>query len=89
MSIQESRSPSSLSAQRWTRFGNDRLCVKTADGLDAGWLDLIDGSRTISDVHFAEDLTLTIDRWLAAGPLGSGVGTSNPPPPVSAHAEES
>ena len=89
MSIQESRTPSILSAQRWTRFGKDRLYVKTADGLDVGWLDLVDGSRTISDVHFAEDFNLTIDTWLAAGPHGCGVGPSNPPPPVSAHAEES
>ncbi len=88
MSIQESRSTSKLLTQRWTKFGKDRLYVKTDDGLDVGWLDLVDGSRLVTKPQFAEAFNLTLESWLASRSQGCTSTLSNAVALDSAHVEE-
>ncbi len=88
MSLQESRSTSRLLTQRWTKFGMDRLYVKTDDGLDVGWLDLVDGSRLVTKPQFAEAFNLTVESWLASRSQGCTSTLSNALAVDSAHVEE-
>ena len=59
---------------RWTRFGHDRVYLKTADGEQIGHVDLKSGSFTVEIEEFADALVQCRDRWLTPAPL---------PPPSS------
>jgi hypothetical protein len=41
---------------RWTRYGRDRVYVKTSDGLDVGYIDLKTGTIDIVNDTFATAL---------------------------------
>ncbi len=49
---------------RWTRYGHDRVYLKTADGNQIGHIDLKSGSFTVEIEEFAEALVQCRDRWL-------------------------
>jgi hypothetical protein len=59
---------------RWTRYGNDRVYLKTAAGSQIGHVDLKSGTVTVEIEEFAEALTACRDRW---------VNASAPPPPIA------
>ena len=59
---------------RWTRYGHDRVYVKTAEGEQIGHVDLKSGTYAVEIEEFAEALVQCRDRWLKPAPL---------PPPSS------
>lgn len=63
-----------LTVTRWTRYGHDRLYVKTATGEQVGWVDLRTGVRTIESPELADEFHKVIQTHDA----------STTPPPASA-----
>ena len=54
---------------RWTRYGNDRVYVKTADGNQIGHVDLKSGTVTVEIEEFADALAECRDRWVNTATL--------------------
>ncbi len=45
-----------LMTTRWTRYGKDRLYVKTRDGIDVGHIDLLTGAVEVTVAEFEHDV---------------------------------
>lgn len=45
---------SPLVVTRWLRYGKRRLYVKTADGTEVGWVDLVSGERSLAMAELAD-----------------------------------
>lgn len=72
-----------LIEKRWTRYGKDRVYVRTADGADVGFVDLRAGSVVAATPGFEAALQDCLRRWSTATPA-----TAPPEPEVAeAHAE--
>ncbi len=67
---------SELTETRWTRYGKDRVYVRTADGLDVGHVDLVAQRNVVKDLAYEVAMNDCLARWCpAAGPTdGSGPG---------------
>jgi hypothetical protein len=65
---------------RWTRFGHDRVYLKTADGTQIGHVDLKSGSVTVENEEFASALTECRDRWVKSVVLPPPTGSAVHPP---------
>ncbi|MDP3712169.1 MAG: nuclease-related domain-containing protein [Mycobacteriales bacterium] len=63
-----------LTATRWTRFGHDRLYVKTTAGETVGWLDLLTGESTVERA----DLTAQFHEAVRAHQADQGMTTAAP-----------
>jgi hypothetical protein len=57
---------------RWTHRGKDRLYVKTPDGLQVGWLDLITGKSVIEQPALSEQFHAAIREYEATWPVLAG-----------------
>jgi hypothetical protein len=68
---------------RWTRFGHDRVYLKTADGSQIGHVDLKSGSVTVQIEEFANALTECRDRWVKRAALPPPTGSAVHPPASS------
>lgn len=67
---------------RWTRFGHDRVYVKTADGQQIGHVDLKSGTVAVEIEQFADALDECRGRWVGTSALSSS-GSSTLLPPAS------
>jgi hypothetical protein len=54
---------------RWTRYGHDRVYVKTVDGEQIGHVDLKSGTITVEIEEFADAVVQCRDRWVGAAAL--------------------
>jgi hypothetical protein len=54
----------SLAVVRWRKYGHDRLYVKTLEGDDVGWVDVVTGRRTLHRT----DLAAEFERALSDRP---------------------
>jgi hypothetical protein len=68
---------------RWTRFGHDRVYLKTAEGAQIGHVDLKSGSVTVDNEEFASALTECRDRWVKGAALPPPTGVAVDPPASS------
>jgi hypothetical protein len=68
---------------RWTRFGHDRVYLKTAEGAQIGHVDLKSGSVTVENEEFASALTECRDRWVKNTALPPPTGSAVHPPASS------
>lgn len=68
---------------RWTRFGHDRVYLKTAEGAQIGHVDLKSGSVTVENEEFASALTECRDRWVRGSALPPPTGSALDPPASS------
>jgi Nuclease-related domain len=50
---------------RWKRYGKDRIYVRTADGVDAGFVDLVAKSAHPAAREFAGEVDECLARWCA------------------------
>jgi Nuclease-related domain len=50
---------------RWKRYGKDRIYVRTADGVDAGFVDLVAKSAHPAAPEFAGEVDECLARWCA------------------------
>lgn len=69
-----------LTETRWTRYGNDRVYVRTLDGLDVGHIDLVAQSTVVKDHAYDAVMDDCFARWCpTAGPtLSEGSGSTSP-----------
>ena len=65
---------------RWTRFGHDRVYVKTAEGDQIGHVDLKSGTFTVEIEEFADALVQCRDRWVGAAALRPPSSPAASPP---------
>ena len=65
---------------RWTRYGHDRVYLKTADGNQIGHVDLKSGSVTVEIEEFAGALDECRDRWVKRATLPPPTGSAVDPP---------
>ncbi len=63
---------------RWTRFGHDRVYLKTANGEQIGHVDLKSGSFTVEIEEFADALVQCRDRWLSPPPATAKLAGPQP-----------
>ncbi len=69
-----------LVESRWTRYGHDRVYLKTADGTDVGWIDLKSGGVHTADPDFTTTLEECRRRWIpSAGNAADERPTAAPP----------
>ena len=70
---------SELTETRWTRYGKDRVYVRTAEGLDVGHVDLVAQSNVVKDLAYEIAMNDCLARWCpTAGPT-DGAGPDNVP----------
>ena len=50
---------------RWKRYGKDRIYVRTADGVDVGFVDLVGKSAHPASPEFASEVDDCLARWCA------------------------
>ena len=72
---------------RWKRFGNDRIYVKTFDGTDVGYVDLVKRSITVLSADHGPALQDCLRRWITpetepSAPVVGSVDASGYPPPI-------
>jgi len=63
-----------LRANRWTRYGRDRLYVHDSDGQRVGWVDLQTGVQTLERPDLAQEFSAIVEPHLAAS-MGGSVAT--------------
>ena len=79
---------SELTETRWTRYGKDRVYVRTAEGLDVGHVDLVAQCNVVKDLAYEVAMNDCLARWCpAAGPADDAV--SDDMPSRGAHPEAS
>lgn len=72
-----------LTESRWTCYGKDRIYVRSADGTDVGYVDLVVATVVAKDASFEPALRECLARW--QGMLSAPVDTIEPPSePVAA-----
>lgn len=72
---------SELTETRWTRYGKDRVYVRTAEGLDVGHVDLVAQCNVVKDLAYEAAMNDCLARWCpAAGPT-DGPGPGDIPSP--------
>jgi len=54
---------SNLQLRRWTKHGHDRLYVKTAKGLDLGWISLRSGHHGLKYPGMGTEVMSAVERW--------------------------
>ena len=65
---------SELTETRWTRYGKDRVYVRTAEGLDVGHVDLVAQCNVVKDLAYEVAMNDCLARWRpAAGPADKAV----------------
>lgn len=57
-----------LSVQRWSKYGKSRLYVNTDDGRRVGWVDLDTGVRTVEQAELAEEFAAAVAPHLGHSP---------------------
>jgi hypothetical protein len=80
---------SDLAETRWTRYGKDRVYVRTSDGVDVGYVDLLTRSVHATLPQYADDLAACLARWSQCGdvPRADGPDVANmSPAPVGVEA---
>ena len=70
---------SDLRVKRWTRYGRDRLFVKTPQGRDVGWFDLGTGATGSIDPAYAVKFWQAIHAYRFTTGPGGGPITRTPP----------
>ncbi len=72
---------SELTETRWTRYGKDRVYVRTADGLDVGHVDLIAQCHVVKDLAYEVAMNDCLARWCPAAEPADGTGLGDIPSP--------
>ena len=71
-----------LTSTRWTRYGKDRLYVKTPDGADVGSIDLLTGKVDVRAPEFAVEIRALASRQashaLPSAPTSVAVPSDTP-----------
>lgn len=57
---------SELTETRWTRYGKDRVYVRTAEGLDVGHVDLVAQCSVVKDLAYEVAMLDCLARWCPA-----------------------
>ena len=72
---------SELTKTRWTRYGKDRVYVRTAEGLDVGHVDLVAQCNVIKDLAYEIAMNDCLARWcpVAGQSVGTGPGDTLSP----------
>lgn len=52
-----------LRVTRWRRYGNDRLYVKTAEGIDIGWFDVLSGNSSLQSPEQGEAFRRAVELY--------------------------
>ncbi len=65
---------------RWTRYGSDRVYLKTVDGQQIGHVDLKEGTVSVEIVEFADELNECRNRWVDTAPVPPAAGSALHPP---------
>jgi len=82
--------PLGLVVERWRRYGQDRLYVKTFDGEQVGSVNLRTGERTLQRPELADEMELVVSEYLAGQPVAPAlaaateieVASTGTPPPL-------
>ena len=72
---------SELTETRWTRYGKDRVYVRTAEGLDIGHVDLVAQCNVIKDLAYEVAMNDCLARWCPAAGQSVGNGPGDIPSP--------
>jgi hypothetical protein len=65
---------SELTETRWTRYGKDRVYVRTAEGLDVGHVDLVAHCTVVKDLAYEVVMHDCLARWCPAAQPTDGSG---------------
>lgn len=60
-----------LIESRWRRYGKDRIYLRTADGRNVGYVDLVSREAIVSDPSWAPAVHATLGRWCRAAPANA------------------
>ena len=78
---------SELTETRWTRYGKDRVYVRTTEGLDVGHVDLVAQCNVVKDLAYEIAMNDCLARWCpTAGPTYRSGPGDIPPPSASLEA---
>jgi hypothetical protein len=66
---EEVKVPLGLVVQRWRRYGQDRLYVRTFDGEEVGSVNLRTGERTLKRPELGDEMELVVSEYLAGEPV--------------------
>lgn len=77
-----------LTVARWRKFGHDRLYVKTAAGLDVGWIDLRTWAVTLQLEDRGNDFHAAVAGFCASNDVAMPDVTRPPEPEPPSIAEE-
>src|SRR4051794_26089923 len=74
---------STLTVTRWTRYGKDRVYVKTADGADVGHVDLLRRTTHLADANYESQFFEIARHWIGEGITPEAVLPQRTTPPSS------